>query len=95
MFLLPSAWTYEAGLPVEAGILGFWVGSVLVISGTGTDTVCSLLPRYGSEEPVSVIECYANTFDSTHMLEGPEYGLRSSTGPTSQDFEDLSHGIAG
>ena len=41
MLLLPSAWTYEAGLPTEAWILGFWVDALPVIGGTGTDSVCS------------------------------------------------------
>ena len=50
MLLLPSSWTYEAGLPTEAWILGFWVGVVPVISGTGADTVYSSTPQYGSEE---------------------------------------------
>ena len=28
MFLLPSAWAYETGLPVEAWISGFWTDAV-------------------------------------------------------------------
>ena len=36
MLLLPSAWTYEVGLPTEVWIPGFWADAVLVISGTGT-----------------------------------------------------------
>ena len=38
MFPLPVAWTYEAGLPQEEGILGFPDNAVLVICGIGTDT---------------------------------------------------------
>ena len=89
MLLLPSAWTYEAGLPTEAGIQGFWVGLVPVINGTGADTVCSFSPRYGSEEPVSVAECYASTFGSRDRPKGLEYGSRSGTRLTGQDFKDL------
>ena len=44
MLLFPSAWTYEAGLPTEAWIQGFWANVVPVISGTGVDTVCSFSP---------------------------------------------------
>ena len=86
MLLLPSSWTYEAGLPTEAWIPGFWVGAVPVIGGTSADSVCSFSLWYGSEEPVSVVECYTSTFGST---DGPEYGSRSSIRPTSQDFEEL------
>ena len=56
MLLLPSVWTYEAGLPIKACILGFWASIILVISGTGADTVYSSTPQYGSKEPVSVAE---------------------------------------
>ena len=44
MLLLPSAWTYEMGLPTEAWIPEFWAGAVLVISGTGVDTIYSSTP---------------------------------------------------
>ena len=44
MLLFPSAWTYEAGLPIEVWISGFWAGAVPVISGTGVDTVYSSTP---------------------------------------------------
>ena len=77
------------GLPTEAWIPGFWVGIVLVIGGTGTDPVCSFLLWYGSEEPVSIAGCYASTFGGTDGPEGPEYGLRSCTGPIGQDLGDL------
>ena len=49
MFLLPSAWAYETRLPAEAWISGFWADVVPIISGTGTDTVCSSTPQYGSQ----------------------------------------------
>ena len=44
MLLLPSSWTYEAGLPTEAWIPRFWVGAVSVIIGTDVDTVHSSTP---------------------------------------------------
>ena len=44
MLLLPSAWTYEAGVPMEAWIPGFRAGAVPVISGTDADIVCSFSP---------------------------------------------------
>ena len=44
MLLLPSAWTYEVGLPTEEWIPEFWAGAVPVINGTGTDSVCSFSP---------------------------------------------------
>ena len=48
MLLLPSAWTYEAGLATEAWILGFWAGTVPVIGGTGAYSVCSFSLWYVS-----------------------------------------------
>ena len=44
MLLLPSLWTYEAGLPTEAWIPRFWAGAIPVISGTGADTIYSSTP---------------------------------------------------
>ena len=44
MFPFPSAQTCEVGLPSEARIPRFWDNVVLVISGIGTDTVCSFSP---------------------------------------------------
>ena len=79
MLLLPSAWTYEAGLPIEVWIPGFWAGAVPVINGTSADTVYSSTPQYGSNEPVLVVECYMSTFGSTDRSEGPDYGSRSGT----------------
>ena len=89
MLLLPSAWTYEAGVPTEAWIPGIQADAIPVISKTGADTVCSFSPRYGSEEPLSIVGCYASTFGSTDKPEGPEYGLRSGTSLIGQDFRDL------
>ena len=41
MFPLPSARTCETRLPTEVGIPGIWDTVVLVINGTGTNTLCS------------------------------------------------------
>ena len=89
MLLLPSAWAYEEGLPTEAGIPEFLAGAGPVISGTGADSGCSFSLRCGSKEPISVAGCYASTFGSIDMPEGPGYGSRSGTGLTGQDFGDL------
>ena len=89
MLLLPSALTYEAGLPLKARIPGFRAGAVLVINRIGADTVCSFSPRYGSEEPLSIARFYASTFDNTNRSEGPDYGSRSRIGFTGKDFRDL------
>ena len=89
MLLLPSAWTYEAGLPTEAWIPGFWAGAVPIIDGKSTDLVCSFSLWNESEEPVSVAGCYASTFGGTDGPEGPKYGSRSGTGSIGQDFGDL------
>ena len=90
MLLLPSAWIYEAGLPTEALIIGFWASAIPVIgeTGVGADSVYSFSLWYGSEEPISVAGCYASTFGGTDGPEGPEYGSRLGTGPTCQDFGD-------
>ena len=44
MFPLPAARTYEEGLPLETGILGFRDRAVPVSYGTGVDTVFSSTP---------------------------------------------------
>ena len=88
MFPLPAAWTYEEGLPLEAGIPRFGDGAVPVSCRTGEDTVHSSTPEYGSEEPVSVAGCYTSTFGNTNRLEGPDCGSRSGTELTGQDFGD-------
>ena len=69
-------------------ILGFWAGAVPVIGGIGADSVCSFSLWYRSDEPVSVVGCYARTFGNTDGLEGPKYGSRLGIGPTGQDFGD-------
>ena len=54
VLFLPSAWTYEKGLPSKARIPGFWDNAVLIISGIGGDIVCSFSPQCGSKEPASI-----------------------------------------
>ena len=41
MLLLPSTWTYEAGVQMEAWMPGFQAGTIPIINGIGADTVCS------------------------------------------------------
>ena len=48
MLPLSAAWTHEEGLPLEAGILGFWDSTVLVSSKTGEDIV--LPPQHGTDQ---------------------------------------------
>ena len=50
MLFLPSALTFEAGLPSEARIPKLWDSAVPVISGTGTDAVCSFSPSAGQRD---------------------------------------------
>ena len=83
LFLLPTAWTPEEGLPTEARILGFWDALVPGISGTDTDTVCS---HYGSGEQVSGSGCCTSTFGFTGKLNRLSYGSGSRIGPTGRDF---------
>ena len=73
---------------MEAWIPRFWAGAIPVIDGIGVDSVCSFSLWYGSEEPVSVVGCYASTLGGTGGPEGPEYRLRSGTGPTGRYFRD-------
>ena len=82
MFLLPSAWAYETGLPEEAWILGFWADTVPVISGTGADIVCSSASPYGSEEPISVPGCCMSASYRTDRPEESGHGSRPRAGPT-------------
>ena len=84
MLFLPSAWTYEAGLPSETRILGFWDNVIPVISGIGVDTVCSFSPQCGPEGPVSVPGCGASSFYYTDWLERPGYGSRSRARPQAE-----------
>ena len=44
MLPLPTARTYEEGLPPETGILMFGIGAVPVSRGTGAATVCFSIP---------------------------------------------------
>ena len=44
MLPLPTARTYEEGLPPETGIPRFGDGAVPVSWGTGADTVCFSIP---------------------------------------------------
>ena len=50
MFLLPSALTYEAGLPTKARILELWDNAVPDINGTSAETVCSFSPSAGQRD---------------------------------------------
>ena len=72
MLLLPSAWTYEAGLPSKAKTPELWDTIVPIISGTCADVVCSSLPQHGPGEPISVPRCYTSTyyFADGHMGQG-------------------------
>ena len=88
MILLPSALKYEAGLPTETRIPGFWADAVPFINRIGADPICSFSLSYGSKEPVSVAACYTSTFSGIDRPKGLEYGSRSGTRPTGQDFGD-------
>ena len=74
MLPLSAAWTHETGLPLEAGIPGFWDSTVPVSSRTGEDTVHSSTTRYRPERPVSVSGSYAGTPHFTGRPERPECG---------------------
>ena len=76
MLPLPAAPTYEEGLPLETGILGFRDRAIPVSCGIGADTVYSSTPWYGSEEPVSVPGSCTGASHYTGRPEGPDYGLR-------------------
>ena len=80
MLFMLIAWTYETGLPPEAGILGFRGSALPVISGIGADTMYSSTPQYGPEEPVSVPRCYRGASYYTGRPEGPGDGSRSRAG---------------
>ena len=88
MLPLPTAWTYETGLPPETGSQGFWTAqSQLAIEQEGVQFIPPH-PSGGSEEPVSVAGCYTSTSGSTDGPEGPECGSRSGTKLAGQDVED-------
>ena len=84
MLPLPSAWTPEAGLSSEVGILELWDTSVPIISGTYIDAVCSFLPHHGLIETVSVVGPYYFIVG----LDGLGQGSKSRPGLTSWDFRD-------
>ena len=86
---LPSAWTYETGLPTEPRILGSWDTSV--INGTHSDIICLFLPLHEPGEQISVPGCDTGTGCFADRQERPEHGSRSRSraGTTSRDFEDL------
>ena len=61
MLPLPTARTYEEGLPSKAEIPGFWGSAVPVSGGTREDIVYSSTAQYKPEEPVSVSESCTST----------------------------------
>ena len=94
MFPLPAARIHEEGLPQEVDIPGFWDFLVPIISRTCTGAICSSLPQYGSEEPVSVPRCYIG------RPEGPGNGSRSRTSlqeihslPTENSVGDINNSV--
>ena len=89
MLLLPLAWTYEARFPSEARILELWDSVVLVISGTGADTVFSFLPQCGPDGQISVSGCCTDTFCYIDRPKRPGYGSRSRPRLPGRYFRDL------
>ena len=89
MLPLPSAWTCEAGLPLEASIQELWDSVVPAISGTGANRVCSSLPKHGPGEPVLVPRCCTSTYYFVDGPHGQGHGSRSRTGLSGRDFRDL------
>ena len=69
---LPTARTYEEGLPPETGIPGFWDSAVLVSGRIGEDTLYSSTDRYRPEEPVSVSRSCTGTSRNTGRPERPD-----------------------
>ena len=84
---LPTARTYEEGLPSETGIPGFR-DSVVPITG-GEDTVHSSTAQYRPEESVSVSGSCTGTSRYTGRLKRPSYGLRQRMRPTDRDVRGL------
>ena len=66
---------------MEAWIPSFWAGAVLIIGGTGADSVCSFSLWYESEEPVSVAGCYAAPFVAQMCQRGHSMGRGQVQGP--------------
>ena len=88
MLPLPTAWTYETGLPQETGIPGIWESTVPTSHRTREGEIHSTTAWCGSEKQVSVVGCYTSASGSTYGLEGPECGSRSGTKAAGQDVED-------
>ena len=76
MLLLVSAWTFEVGLPSEAGIPELWDNTVPVINGTGAGTICYFSPQRGPEGTVSVSRYCTGAFYYTDKPERLGYGSR-------------------
>ena len=89
MLPLPLAWAHETRLSTKAGIPELWDNAVLVISGTGADTVCSFSPQCGQEGPVSVLGCCTSTYYFADGPHGPRHGSGSRPRLPSQYFRDL------
>ena len=96
---LPSTRTYEKGLPLETGILGFRDSTIPVSGRIGEDTVYSSTARYRPEEPVSVSGSCTGTSRYTGRPEGPDYRPRQRARPTGRDVRGsgvcLSHHTTG
>ena len=90
MFPLPTAWTYETGLPPKARIPEFRDSAIPVISGTGAKIVYSSTPLYRSKEPVPVPRCCTGTFRYLDRPERPKHGLRQSHRQGRQGFRGVS-----
>ena len=73
---LPTARTYEEGLPPETGIPRFWYSAIPVNGGTREDTVYSSISQYRPKEPVSVSGSCTGTSCYTGRPERPGYGPR-------------------
>ena len=85
MLPLPTAWTYEKGLPLKTGIPRFRDSTVTVNDGTGEDIVYSSTAPYRLEGLVSVSGSCMGTFCYTGRPERLGYGLRQRTRPTDRD----------
>ena len=105
MFPLLSVWTYEAGFPSEARILGFWDDIVPVISGTGADAVCSFLPpSWAKETSISFrvwhkhLPCHRKAREARVWVEvgdrAHKPGLQGPRGISTQLYNRLSQRIS-